>query len=80
MSDERLQRLEDKVDGIGTSVTRLTTTLDLIFDPETGQFQSVKKKVDEHEKFITKANWTIRLAGIVGIGGLTAKLRSWGIL
>jgi hypothetical protein len=75
VSDDRLQRLEDKVDAVSTSVTKLTTTLELFFDPQTGQFKEVKDKVKDHDDFVKKATWTFRIAAFVGASGVLAALK-----
>jgi hypothetical protein len=74
MSD--LARLDQKVDKISENVTRITTTLDLFFDPETGHFHEMKKKVAEHDDFVKKATWTFRLAALVGASGVIAALKA----
>jgi hypothetical protein len=79
MSDERFQRLEDKVDAVSTSVTKLTTTLELFFDPQTGTFKEVKDKVKEHDDFVRKATWTFRIAAFIGFSGVMALLKKFGI-
>jgi hypothetical protein len=50
--------------------------LELFFDPETGQFYEMKKKVKEHDDFVKKATWTFRLAGLVGGSGALAYLKA----
>jgi hypothetical protein len=83
VSDERRRAadgLHEKVDEISTNLTRVTTMLELNFDPETGhvteKLKSLASKVDDHDKFITRAKWTLKLASLLGSGGIIAALKA----
>jgi hypothetical protein len=61
-------------------LTRVTTMLEINFDPETGhvtkKLADLDKKVEEHDKFVTRATWTFRLAALVGASGVIAAIKA----
>jgi hypothetical protein len=76
--------LAEKLDNIHRDVTQ--TNLDLsVLRTEVlgtdgrGRLPQLEKKVEEaaakvseHDKFVTRATWTVRIAGLLGAGGIAA--------
>jgi hypothetical protein len=76
VSEERRQGNNELVE----KVTRLTTLFEENFDRDNGHMtvtlRDMKAKVDDHDKFITRAKWTLKLASLLGSGGIIAALKA----
>jgi hypothetical protein len=75
VSEERWNRLEQKVDAMAELLTETSTDLRRLFHPETGEFKEMKETVALHEKYFDRLKWTGTIFGTV----VTAVLGYLGI-